>query len=292
MITVRVPATSANLGSGFDCFGLALSLYATVSFEKSDRLKIDGCPPEFENESNLVYVAYTHTLKTMGLPAEPVIITISSSIPIARGLGSSAALLVAGVLGANAMHGSPLDRQRCLSLCNELEGHPDNVSPALFGGCVASVLHENQPIAIPFIVHPSLCVLALIPDFELSTPLSRSVLPQTVVFKDAVFNGSRCAILGKAMETGNPEWLAIATQDRLHQPYRKGLIPDFDIIQSIVMKAGAYAFFISGAGPTLLCIYSDPGFVDRVKESLINTHAHWSCQTLDIDKQGATLIFK
>lgn len=292
MITVRVPATSANLGSGFDCFGLALSLYATVSFEKSDRLKIDGCPSEFQNESNLVYVAYTHTLKTLGLPAEPVRITISSSIPIARGLGSSAALLVAGVLGANAMHGSPLDRQRCLAICNELEGHPDNVSPALFGGCVASVLHESQPIAIPFKVHPSLCVLALIPDFELSTSLSRSVLPTSVAFKDAVFNGSRSAILGKAMETGNPEWLAIATQDRLHQPYRKDLIQDFDIIQSIVMKAGANAFFISGAGPTLLCIYSNQCFVDQVKEALVNTQAHWSCQTLDVDTQGATLNFK
>ena len=292
MITVRVPATSANLGSGFDCFGLALSLYATVSFEKNDQLRIDGCPLEFQNESNLVYVAYTHTLKTLGFPAEPVRITISSSIPIARGLGSSAALLVAGVLGANAMHGSPLDLQRCLAICNELEGHPDNVSPALFGGCVASVLHENQPIAIPFNVHPSLCVLALIPDFELSTSLSRSVLPQTVSFKDAVFNGSRSAILGKAMETGNPEWLAIATQDRLHQPYRKNLIPDYDFIQSIVMKAGASAFFISGAGPTLLCFYSDQSFVDRVKETLINTQAHWTCQTLDIDKLGATLIFE
>jgi len=293
MITVRVPATSANLGSGFDCFGLALSLYAHVSFEKMDSgFVIEGCPAEYRNDHNLVYVAYQATLKHLGLDSEGVKIHIDSQIPIARGLGSSAALLVAGVMGANAMHGSPLSKEACLAISSSLEGHPDNVAPALYGGCIASVINHQTPLAIPFTVHPSLRILALIPDFPLSTKQARDVLPISVSISDAVFNLSRTAILGKALESGDGDLLRIATKDKLHQPYRKYLIPDYDTIISLAKSNGTYAVFLSGAGPTILCLYVDESFEDKMLTSLVDLKAKWEVAKLSIDQNGALIELK
>ena len=290
MITVRVPATSANLGSGFDCFGMALSLYANVSFEKMDSgFVIEGCPEEFRNAQNLVYVAYQATLKHLGLDLEGVKIIIDSAIPIARGLGSSAALLVAGVMGANAMHGSPLSKQACFTLCTILEGHPDNVAPAIFGGCVASVLNHQVPTAVFFNVHSSLKILALIPDFQLSTKHARDVLPMSVSITDAVFNLSRTAIMGKALESGDHELLRIASKDKIHQPYRKYLIPDYDAIVSATKSNGTIAVFLSGAGPTMLCLYTDEAFADKMRTSFDHLKAKWELLALTIDRQGTMI---
>ncbi len=288
MITVRIPATSANLGSGFDCFGIALTMYATVTFEHlDDGFDIDGCPTEYRNDQNLVYIGYLATLKQLNLPVEGVKIHIDSAIPITRGLGSSAALLVAGVMGANAMHGSTLSKQDCFALCTALEGHPDNVAAAIFGGCVATVVNHNQPIAVDFKVHPSLKLLALIPDFNLSTKLARDVLPMSVSISDAVYNLSRAAILGKALETGDRELLRIATKDKVHQPYRKYLIPDYDQILSLAKKNGTVAVFLSGAGPTLLCLYADDIFPKKMKSGMSNLKSTWELLELEIDLDGA-----
>ena len=293
MITVRVPATSANLGSGFDCFGMALSLYAHVTFEKLESgFIIEGCPAEYRNDANLVYVAYLATLKQLGLPVEGVKIHIDSEIPIARGLGSSAALLVAGVMGANALYGSPLSKQECFALCTSLEGHPDNVAPALFGGCVASVLNHQTPIAVPFVIHPSLHFVALIPDFQLSTKQARDVLPMSVSITDAVFNLSRSAILGRALESGDTELLRIATKDKIHQPYRKYLIPDYESIVSIAKFNGTIGVFLSGAGPTILCMVTDKNFADKIQPSLINLKANWETVSLFIDLKGTIVEIK
>jgi homoserine kinase len=293
MITVRVPATSANLGSGFDCFGLALSLYAHVSFESLDSgFIIDGCPAEYRNDHNLVYVAYQATLKHLGMDAEGVKIHIDSQIPIARGLGSSAALLVAGVMGANAMHGSPLCKETCLAICTSLEGHPDNVAPVLYGGCVASVVNHQTPIAVSFTIHPSLRFLALIPDFPLSTKQARDVLPMSVSISDAVFNLSRTAILGKALESGDGDLLRIATKDKIHQPYRKYLIPDYESIISLAKSNGTYAVCLSGAGPTMLCLYADETFPNKMQASLGHLKAKWESLELSIDLKGALIEVK
>lgn len=293
MITVRVPATSANLGSGFDCFGMALSLYAHVSFEKlASGFIIEGCPAEYRNDHNLVYVAYQATMKQLGLPVDGVKIHIDSEIPIARGLGSSAALLVAGVIGANELHGSLLSKQECFTLCTSLEGHPDNVAPALFGGCVASVLNHQTPYVVPFAIHPSLHFVALIPDFQLSTKQARDVLPMSVSISDAVFNLSRSAILGRALESGDTELLRIATKDKIHQPYRKYLIPDYESIVSIAKSNGAIGVFLSGAGPTMFCMVTDKGFADKIQPSLINLKANWETMSLSVDLKGTTVEIK
>ena len=293
MIKVRVPATSANLGSGFDCFGLALSLVAEVGFESiPSGVVIEGCPAEYRNETNLVYQAYCETMKAMDRPVDGVKITIDSKIPIARGLGSSAALLVCGVLGANAMHGYPLSKQACFELCTSLEGHPDNVAPALFGGCVASVMDDGKPISVSFDVHPDWSILALIPDFHLSTKQARSVLPETVSFKDAVFNLSRSALLGKAISLGDPALLKVATQDKLHQPYRSSLIHDFDAIVDRMKNADSAVVFLSGAGPTILVMSNRKNLDETIRPYLTDMRNQWEIVPLQIDTNGATIETK
>lgn len=293
MIKVRVPATSANLGSGFDCFGLALALYAEVAFEPlPSGVMIEGCPKEYQNETNLVYQAYRETMKAMNRSVDGVKITIDSHIPIARGLGSSAALLVCGVLGANAMHGYPLSKQACFELCTSLEGHPDNVAPALFGGCVASVMDDGKPISVSFDVHPDWQLLALIPDFHLSTKQARSVLPETVPFKDAVFNLSRSALLGKAISLGDPALLKVATRDRLHQPYRSSLIHDFKGIVDKIKTVDSTVVFLSGAGPTILVMSDRKDLEEAIFPHIADLHNQWQILPLQIDRDGATIETK
>lgn len=293
MIKVCVPATSANLGSGFDCFGLALALYAEVGFEPlPSGVVIEGCPKKYQNETNLVYQAYCETMKAMNLSVDGVKITIDSHIPIARGLGSSAALLVCGVLGANAMHGNPLSKQACFELCTSLEGHPDNVAPALFGGCVASVMDEDKPISVSFDVYPDWKLLALIPDFHLSTKQARSVLPETVSFRDAVFNLSRSALLGKAISLGDPALLKVATQDRLHQPYRSSLIHDFEGIVDKIKTVDSTVVFLSGAGPTILVMSDRKDLDETIRPYLIDLRNQWEIIPLQIDTVGATIETK
>ena len=166
MVTVRVPATTANLGPGFDTLGLALALYNTLTFEEvPDGLFFDGVEPEYATEENLAVIAYKAVLSKLGLPMSGLRVSISGDIPICRGLGSSAALIAAGAAGANANHGSPLSREELLAVCNAIEGHPDNLAPAIFGGLVASFVENGRPYIARYSLHRSLRCTALIPDY-------------------------------------------------------------------------------------------------------------------------------
>ena len=177
-VTIRVPATTANLGPGFDAFGCALSLYTDVTFEEMDEgLEITGCPEEFAGPDNLAYVSYCATLATMSEELRGVKIHIRADIPVCRGLGSSAALLVAGAMGANVLRGNKLSTQGLLNITNAMEGHPDNIAPAFFGGLTASMVDNGLPVTVNFPLHPDWEFLALVPDFDLPTTLAREVLP-------------------------------------------------------------------------------------------------------------------
>ena len=201
MVTVRVPATTANLGPGFDTLGLALALYNTLTFEELPQgLFFEGVEPEYATVENLAVVSYKAVLSKLGLPMPGLRISIQAEIPICRGLGSSAALIAAGAAGANANHGSPLSRAELLAVCNDIEGHPDNLAPAIFGGLVASFVENERPYIARYSLHKSLHCTALIPDFQLSTHLARSVLPKQVPYGDAIFNVSRTAVLLRALE--------------------------------------------------------------------------------------------
>ena len=290
-VTIRVPATTANLGPGFDAFGCALNLYTDVTFEETDfGLEITGCPEEFTGPDNLVYVSYCAALNTMSEEVRGVKIHIESQIPICRGLGSSAALLVAGAMGANVLRGNKLSTQGLLNITNAMEGHPDNLAPAFYGGLTASMVDNGLPVTVNFPLHPDWEFLALVPDFTLSTPKARAVLPKEVSRADAIYNISHGAMVLKALELGDEKLLRTAMQDKLHQNYRKSLIQDYEAIEALVRTTGA-AFCLSGAGPTLLCITRNEGLEEKLAKKLpAITKANWEMLPLHIDFDGARII--
>ena len=290
-VTIRVPATTANLGPGFDAFGCALNLYTDVTFEETEYgLEITGCDEEFTGPDNLAYVSYCAALATMSEELRGVKIHIESQIPICRGLGSSAALLVAGAMGANVLRGNKLSTQGLLNITNAMEGHPDNLAPAFYGGLTASMVDNGLPVTVSFPLHPDWEFLALVPDFNLPTTLARSVLPKDVSRADAIYNISHGAMVLKALELGDEKLLRTAMQDRLHQNYRKSLIQDYDAIAALVRTTGA-AFCLSGAGPTLLCITLDEKLEEKLAKKLPSiTKANWQMLPLHIEFQGAHVL--
>ena len=290
-VTVRVPATSANLGPGFDSFGCALALYNTYTFETiSGGLEIFGCPEEFRNRDNLSVVAYRYAMEALGMEPEPLRLDIDAHIPVCRGLGSSSAMIIGGMMAANALHGSHLDKDEMLRLCTVVEGHPDNLAPALYGGMTASLMREGRPITARFPLSEKLRFLALVPDFPLSTQLARSVLPQRVPFADAVFNVSHAALLLRALETADTEMIALALDDRLHQPYRRSLIEGIDLAEQTARECGVTAFCISGAGPTCLCIADNDEIGECLQKRLPEVLPNWQVLPLRLDTEGAKLL--
>ena len=290
-VTIRVPATTANLGPGFDAFGCALSLYTDVTFEEmEDGLEITGCPEEFTGPDNLVYTSYCAVLNTMSEEVRGVKIHIDAHIPICRGLGSSAALLVAGAMGANVLRGNKLSTQGLLNITNAMEGHPDNLAPAFYGGLTASMVDNGLPVTVNFPLHPDWEFLALVPDFDLPTTLAREALPNEYVRADAVYNISHGAMVLKALELGDEKLLRNAMQDKIHQPYRKGMIQDYEKIEGLIRTTGA-AFCLSGAGPTLLCITRNPGLEEKLAKKLHDiTEANWEMIPLHVEFEGARVL--
>ena len=290
-VTVRVPATTANLGPGFDAFGCALSLYTDVTFEETEAgLEITGCDEAFTGPDNLAYTAYCAVLGSLSEEVKGVKIHIDAQIPIGRGLGSSAALLVAGAMAANVLRGNRLSTQGLMNITNAMEGHPDNLAPAFFGGLTASMVDNGLPITVSFPLHPDWEILALIPDFELHTHFARSVLPAQIPRADAVYNLSHGAMVLKALELGDEKLLRNAMQVALHQPYRKKLIPDYDAIEGLVRTSGA-AFCLSGAGPTLLCITRNKKLRETLEKRLDGiTSTKWEIRPLHVEFKGAHIV--
>lgn len=291
-VTVRAPATTANIGPGFDSMGCALALYNYITCEPlmENQLIITGCPKQYQNEENLAVQGYYAVLKRLGLPKEGLALDIKANIPVCRGLGSSAALIAGGAAAANLMHGTPLFADELLQITNEIEGHPDNLAPAIYGGLTASLLENGKPKTIKLPLSPALRWVAAIPDFELSTHLARSVLPKEVSFADAVYNASHAAVLVGAMGSGNRELIATALRDRLHQPYREKLIPEYDKVRAAAEQCGAIAFCISGAGPTLLALTDDKDFAKRYAKACECLEHHWDIMELSVDHEGIKAI--
>lgn len=289
---IRVPASSANLGPGFDCFGIAWQLYNVLEFiPGGDGLRITGCDARYADENNLAYRAYCAVLERFGIAPEPLQINfLDCDIPVSRGLGSSSALLVGGVMAADAIHSLHLSPEERLSIATALEGHPDNVAPALFGGLTASAVEAGIPLSVHFPLSPALHFTALIPPFELSTELSRKVLPHMVARGDAIFNISRASLLLSAFGSGDVTLLRAVMADRLHEPYRVALIDGFDTARGLAYKCGADAMCISGAGSTLLCISADADFAARMGADLVKVLPAWRVLPLAPDLTGAMVV--
>ena len=289
-VKVKVPATSANLGSGFDVAGLALTLYNTFTFELSeDGLNIKGCPEQFCNENNLTYQAFKRAAEVCGLEYQGVNIECSGEVPYTRGLGSSSTCIVAGIVGAFAFKDKVEERQEILELATSIEGHPDNVAPAIIGGVTVSVMEEDNVLTLNIPVKHDYRFVALIPPFTLSTEQSRAVLPQILPRKDAIKNVSHLALMVASLINGYDEGLKLGFKDRLHQPYRGDLIAGFDEIMAVLEKdeqvLGAY---LSGAGPTIMAVIhaDDRMGVVRIKEELGDLIKDWRVNKLELDNRG------
>lgn len=275
MVKVTVPATSANVGAGFDALGLAVSMHNTVTMEECDRIDIlasDGTLIP-TGPGNLVYRSAKAVFDQLGQPLKGIRIRQENPIPMARGLGSSSACIVAGILGANALLGSPLTQRQMLTLATSIEGHPDNVAPAMLGGFVTSVYDEGQVYSVRKPIDEELAFAAFIPNFKLLTEKARAALPKTVDRADAVYNLSRAALATAAFCDGDYELLKVATKDALHQQYRLPLIPGGERIFELAWDLGAYAVYISGAGPTIMAVVhrDNSDFFGRAEELLAET---------------------
>lgn len=297
-IVVTVPATTANLGPGFDCLGAALKLYNQFSFTplnapagfQSTKVTGEEAVRVTTDKSNLVYRAFAYFFEQQQQPIPAIEISISLNVPLARGLGSSSTAIVGGLLGANHLAKNPLQKAEILALATSLEGHPDNVVPALLGGCQLAVEDNGYLTLCPLTWHRSIAIVVGIPNFELSTESARSVLPQQYSRADAIFNVAHLGLLLRALEEGNGEWLSQAMNDRIHQPYRKTLIPGYDAVARATKAAGAYGLVISGAGPTLLAL-TDANSSDAVKHAFMNTWQQLKVEarvlSLTLDTEGA-----
>ncbi|QIR35517.1 homoserine kinase [Tolypothrix sp. PCC 7910] len=295
-VTVTVPATTANLGPGFDCIGAALTLYNKVKFTRLDAggLIIHVIGKEAEgvttDESNLLYQAFVKLYQHIEQIPPSVKIEIDLGVPLARGLGSSATAIVGGLVAANQLAGEPLSQLQVMELAIAMEGHPDNVVPALLGGCrLAASSAEGWEICdVPW--DENVVPVVAIPDFELSTQEARRVLPTEFSRADAIFNTAHLGLLLRGLATGKGEWLKTALQDKLHQPYRKALIPGYDAVNQAAVAAGAYGMVISGAGPTLLALAN----AKNSQAVEVAMQAAWQTagitadvRSLSLDNQGA-----
>ena len=293
-VHVRVPATSANLGPGFDALGLALALYNEVTAQESGTVTVavqgEGAGRLPANEHNVVARGVQLAYETAGRPFKGCALTCVNRIPPARGLGSSAAAWVAGLVAGNALLGEPLSRAVLLALAARVEGHPDNVAAALLGGLTVSCGRaDGRVTAIALPVPATVRWVVLVPSVTSATAEARAVLPDSVPRKDAVFNVQRVSLLLAGLQTGRLDVLEAALDDRLHQPYRLRLFPWMPAVADAARRAGALGCVLSGAGPSLLAAVTDEAeAVARAMEAALRTAGmEGRASALAVDTEGA-----
>ena len=257
-VRVKVPATSANLGSGFDIFGLALKLYntytLTLTCEPGWSVSLPSDIDLPRDENNLVFRAAREVFLRLGVLPPNLHLAQEIDIPLDRGLGSSASAIVGGVVAANMLTGSTLDSMTLLTIATEIEGHPDNVTPALMGGMTLCYTAGAQHCYLALPIPQNVQIVVVIPDFEVSTSQARSVLPDQVSRSDVTFNGSRTALMVAALYQKRYDLLAEAMDDRLHQPYRAALVPGMTEAIAAGYAANALGVALSGSGPSLIAL--------------------------------------
>ena len=256
-LTVKVPATSGNLGPGFDCLGMALDIWNSVHVEVGEEgfeVAGEGADLLPKGERNLVYKSFRIPFAQTGRPVPEVKITCRNDIPLYRGLGSSSAALVGGLVAGNELCDNPLSQEQLLELAAREEGHPDNVAPALLGGCQIVVQENRRLITSRVPVPEDLRAVLFIPDVPMPTRKARRLLPPEVAREDAIYNMGRVALLVRALAIGDLAHLDTATADRLHQPARQRIFPAMKNIFRAALEAGALGVFLSGAGSSVLAL--------------------------------------
>ena len=298
-VTVRVPATSANCGPGFDTLGLACNLYNYFTYELIDQglsLKIEGEGTEKlkAGKNNLAFLSFYKVWDMIVGSKTGLSVIMSNNIPLSRGLGSSSTAIVAGLVAANHLTGNTLSKNEIVQLATEIEGHPDNVAPAILGGMTISYVDNGRASSLKFLPLKPFKLVAVVPDMPLATSLARRAIPKTVPHQDAVFNTSRAALLVGAMLTGDYQHLAAGLDDRLHQPYRAHLIPGMEDAFKAAVNNGAFNAIISGAGSTLMAYVpinvSCEAVGDAMCKALSEHDLHSVFYVLDIDTEGAVVL--
>ena len=302
-VTVKVPGTSANCGPGFDCLGLAVKIYNELELTLVEENKLvieshgEGSDLIPVDEKNIVWKSARLLLDRAGYGEkfQGAIIKMNNQIPMSRGLGSSAAAIVAGLIAANEIVGNPFSRNDILKFATEIEGHPDNVAPAIFGGFTISVVDKGQVQTFSFLPKLKLKLIVAVPDFQLSTRTARQVLPKTVPLKDAIFNISRASMLVAALINGKEKFLSGAFEDALHQPYRKDLVPGMSEVFDAAKKSGALGVALSGAGPCLIAFSAANKHIENeIAAEMVQTFKRngvaASALILDLDTHGAFIV--
>ncbi len=288
MIRIDVPATSANLGSGFDSLGIALTMKNRVWVEEYDGLDIsctDGLDVP-KDESNLIFWAASHLYDICGKKLPGLKIIQENNIPMARGLGSSSACIVAGILAANRFMGNPLSHTDLINLAAKIEGHPDNTSPALSGGLVASAMEGERVYSVSVPVSDKIRFAVMIPPFELKTEKARAALPKEY---------SR-GLMTASLFSGELHNLRVAVQDRIHQPYRSGLIENYDNVFRMSYELGSLGTYVSGAGPTIIAMIESWNAEDFGRKCISHLEdkgiTGWRVETLQADQEGAKVVIE
>jgi len=297
-VTVRVPGTTANCGPGFDAIGMACTIYnnleLALSPEGQTTIEIygEGNSQIPNDDRNIALQAVKMVLDYHHIQDRGIHICLTNTIPLARGLGSSAAAIVAGLVAANAATGNRLSKQILLDMATTIEGHPDNVAPAIYGGICLSVMHSTGTKCLSFLPPKGLRLVVAVPEFTLSTKVSRQVLPKTVPLKDAVFNVSRSALLVGALAKGELSYMKYALEDKLHQPYRQKLIPGMEAVFEAAEREGALGVTISGAGPSLIAYttVNDHAIGQAMVAAFENHSSKAAYHVLEIDTVGAEVI--
>ena len=294
--TARIPASTTNLGPGFDVLGLALQLYSTVELEETESGKevimcgidTDKIPSSTENIS---FQAAELIFERSGNQPKGLRLVLTNGIPAVRGLGGSATAILGGLLTANTLCGEPFSQTELLNFAAEFDGHPDNVAASLLGSLVVSVMKADEVHTLKLDCGTDLHVVVAIPDFALSTKEARQVLPKSVELKDAIYNVSHSSLLVAAVATGNFDMLSLAMNDRLHQPYRSRLIRGFDDVAEAATQAGALSVALSGAGPSIAayCTTAMHNVAEKMSQAFARHQVACDVKILPIDTIGATV---
>jgi homoserine kinase len=299
-VTVYVPATTANLGPGFDTLGLALDLWNETEFSQNGSqgltISISGEGEQSlpADETNAIAAAALQLFALAGKDASGLVIRCTNRIPLISGLGSSSAALLTGMLGANALLGEPCSRDDILTMATENEGHPDNVVPALLGGLVASVVCPERIVTRKLLVSP-MSITVVFPDFYFPTKAARAILPEYVLREDAIFNVSRAVLVIRSFETGDLSLMGEVMEDSLHQPYRLPLIPGAKAAMEAARQAGASAVALSGAGPSLIAFSRQPvdaGIGLAMQKAFEQAGLRARIFPLNISQSGASVVEK
>lgn len=291
MLKIKVPASTANMGPGFDVLALSFKLYNEFIFEDSKELIINTPNKRYNNKNNLVYRTLVQVLEEKGIEAPALKLTMTNEIPISRGLGSSATCILAGVIAANRYLKKKMTTEEIYLKAVAIEGHCDNISSQFFGGLTLSMREDDRIFYRKANIPSGLLCTALIPDFTLSTKKARAVLPETVSLTDATYNLSHAMLFVESLKNGQFKDLKYFLKDKLHEPYRSSLIPNFDRIIQKAYDLGAYGAFLSGAGPTIMILRKNEenSFKKNIQNYLNTLEDQWKAVDLSIDNEGTII---